>query len=580
MKRLTILLALSLALALGGCGNDDSPRGTVATVNGKPVSLGDVEFTYDLRHMDSGDEENPAVERLRDEYGEIAAGLIVQELIFQELTKSGNAVTDAECQAAEDQVRADYPGGAFDQMLVEENIDLAKWRQAIRARLAIQKFERQLLANKIKIGVQEAADYYKEHREDFSSPAKIAFALIQGPDPETVKKAAERLGELRNEISGFSQSESGVTVQKAVLRPEALPPAWAKALDKLSPGQAAKPLSEDGQTRILILLERMPAKTLDAAQAYPLVEERLKEKKLRAAFADWLENVMRSSVIKVSSRLLPSGGDGARTAGGPALDDFGSRLPLSTEGLVSPAENETVRKTVAEKMRAEIREDANAGASEPGGPDEAEPERKTAPAPVPAGGAKDAEKAGPAANAQEPAKTVEPDGALAEPSASEKAPGDVPDAGKADAAAPESPSAEAQAQAPVDAGEPPLIAENAQTQAVASTKGQDAQSQPQAPEKDAAQAPAQAGGPDAGPNAGQGPGEVTFTANKASWVILTADDGKEERVYLKGGKSLVVPFKRSLKAQFGSPSDVTYSYNGRETRVEASTKDVKTAAFP
>jgi len=570
MKRLSILLLFCLTSLVASCGSDEFPKGAVALVNGKPVYLTDVEFAYDLRHMDSGEEDNPTVERLRDEHGQIVAGLIVRELIFQELTKAGDPVSDAEMKDAEDKVRADYPGEAFDQMLVEENIDLGQWREAVRARLAAEKFLRRLSKDKIKIEIQEAADYYKDHRSDFTYPEKVSFILIQGPDSTTVKAALEKLGEHpeQNAPGEYLQLADGVSVQHPVLRPEALPQPWAKALEKLKPGQASAPLADGGQTRIMVLTERIPPKTLDAAQAYPLVEERIKEAKLRRAFTDWLENAMSTSAIKVSARLMPSASQAAQSGQGPAMDDFGSRLPLSTEGQINPAANDQVRKTVEQKLRETDPEARQSAQEESPIAHDAETAIKTADqqtAELP-----ETETAGENASSgpdQTPQEEMKASGE------GDKGATESSSTSSEETKAQETPQAEA---SPVSGDAGPKVEPSPANQDEKAAAPLESVSGDQ--KEPVQEAQAQAG--ETGKKEKAGPGEVTFTANKASWIIFTADDGKEERIYVKGGKSLTVPFKQALKVRFGSPSDVTYSYNGQETLVISSAKEVKTADFP
>ena len=86
--------------------------------------------------------------------------------------------------------------------------------------------------------------------------------------------------------------------------------------------------------------------------------------------------------------------------------------------------------------------------------------------------------------------------------------------------------------------------------------------------------------PPAAADMSEKPRGVEFLANKASWVIFTVDDGKEERVYIKGGKTHTVSFTKKLAVKFGSPSDVTYRFGDRQERVESSPREVKTTEFP
>ena len=86
------------------------------------------------------------------------------------------------------------------------------------------------------------------------------------------------------------------------------------------------------------------------------------------------------------------------------------------------------------------------------------------------------------------------------------------------------------------------------------TPGPDASAAP-APAEPPGSAPAEpparpADGPADGPPR-TGPGEVIFTAVKASWILYTVDEGREERVYLKPGKPHRIAYARRLTVRLG-----------------------------
>lgn len=536
ISRLVIIM-LFLAMCLPGCGADDSVPGVIATVNGKPITLGSVEFHYDLQRIGSGEVENPTVDQLRVDYGDILGDLIVQELIFQELTKTGQEVSDAELQAAEDQVRADYPGGSFDEMLIEENIDLDRWREGVRARLAVEKFFEKILMGKIKVEVQEAADYYKKHLADFNRPEKISFILAYAPDAEQVNAILKTLGK-NPDPANLPEPKEGAGARVIGLRPENMPQSWEKALKGLSRGESSQIIPGDMGFETLIFLEDIPASTLDAAQAYPLVEERIQKKKLGEAFTVWLRDAVGNAKILVSSRLMdteaPADDLAQKTA---SKDDFDSRLPLQADNEAASDIVEQVRRTIADKMR---REEGAQPDLEEGTPKESGDSLANQAGDDATGEAKnDAGQTGASAASSPPSENAA-----------------AVDADAAQAAAPETAQEER-----ADAGTTPIAAEDNVEES-----GQNVSPADRA--KEGAQVAAQEAG------------EVEFTANKASWIILTTDGGKEEKIYVKGGKTHKAAFKESLKARMGSPSDVTYRYKGRETHVVSSTKEVKTLDFP
>jgi hypothetical protein len=117
---LTVLLACFI---LSGCQNKNEEPGVVARVNGKPIYLTQLEYKYDLSHEGNG-EFVPSVAQVREEYGQILGDLIVQELVSQELEQRNIPVSAKELKDAENEVRSDYPDDSFEQILIEEYIDI------------------------------------------------------------------------------------------------------------------------------------------------------------------------------------------------------------------------------------------------------------------------------------------------------------------------------------------------------------------------------------------------------------------------------------------------------------------------
>ena len=85
---------------------------------------------------------------------------------------------------------------------------------------------------------------------------------------------------------------------------ELLTAAWADALHGGESGGHGAILSGHAGFEGLLFLERLPAQTLDATQAYPLVESALVEQNLQQSFEAWLGKAVEASVILVSERLL------------------------------------------------------------------------------------------------------------------------------------------------------------------------------------------------------------------------------------------------------------------------------------
>lgn len=591
---LRLTAALVLSLGLWACGRDaaDEP-GVVAVVNGSPIRLAELEMRNDVSRINQPTIDNPAVEDLRAGLGAALADAVVARLVRQELKRLGQAPTPVELEKAEAAVRADYPGEAFERMLLEEHIDLARWREMVADRLALEKFRQDVLLPGQRVGVSEAAAYYKEHQAAFARPAMVTLRVVSGRDAEAVKAA---LAAARK--AGQGEASLGV---EAVMPEAGLPQAWRDALRGKKPGEATAPLAMGREHVALVLVERTPAAMPDPAKAYARVEARLTEEKLSRAFDDWLAKALGQATIRVNARLLPAGAMLAQVVGkdgdadvaaakvqeeasvyvaGAARRALADRQPAAVspeEPPVSspsaPPEDRTIPQSIApaspvqQQVERPVAPPAPTPSSGPAGPDEtavAGDEGKLA--------VRDATPTAPRLPAPAvSAESPENAGSQASPVVDAPRPAQASGAGLADNAV-----------AGVEASGASPKAVSVQPASVGQTAPE-----PVAPQPDAATSPAghAAGQRDATAagqpsDSGVGPGEVEFTAVKASWILYTADDGREERVYLKPGKPHRVAYSRRLTVRLGSPSEVAYRAGARAETIEVGKKESRVLEFP
>lgn len=319
-------LLILLLVILSGCAGDSDDMGIVARVNGEPIYLTQLEFQHDQFQSDYVGAYVPSVDKLRNEYGDILTDLIVQELVAQELKRRDMAVTDEEVQVAENTVRADYPEGAFEQVLVEEYIDLKSWRQQLRYHLARRKFFQQVLRPQIKIDYKEAEQYYRDHISDFFLPESLRVLVVRGPSRELVEKAVEKyLADQDQMVLATAFGE--VETREAMVREGRLSAAWRNALKGLEPGQSSPVQADRFGFESLVLLERSKAKVLAPAQAYPLVEEALLDSKLQNAFEAWLSDALVSARISVSEHLLAEALESGRPQPAEVVEEKMEELP-------------------------------------------------------------------------------------------------------------------------------------------------------------------------------------------------------------------------------------------------------------
>ena len=302
MKKRFISILLA-CLLLSGCQTESEDPGVIARVNGTPIYLTQLEYKYDLTHEGNGGFV-PSVEQVRAEYGQILGDLIVQELVSQELGQRGISVSDKELKKAEDEVRSDYPDDSFEQILIEEYIDINAWRSQLKYQLAMDKFYSDILRPEIKIDYKEAERYYRTHLSDFYMPAGYRFVMVKGLSKDLVLKGVKLFREGLSPAT-ISAKLRKVSVQEIWIRSGQVPAGWKPFVEDLQIGEASSVITQKKEVFCLILKEKKQATLLTPLQAYPTVEKVLLEKKLQEKFEAWLQKKLAASKIKISKDLLP-----------------------------------------------------------------------------------------------------------------------------------------------------------------------------------------------------------------------------------------------------------------------------------
>jgi hypothetical protein len=89
---------------------------------------------------------------------------LIERLILLERAKElGLRVSDVELKTAVDAVKNDYPGDAFQQVLLEQNVSLRQWERELKTRLLLEKVINKELEPGISIQPEDIAAYYEKH---------------------------------------------------------------------------------------------------------------------------------------------------------------------------------------------------------------------------------------------------------------------------------------------------------------------------------------------------------------------------------------------------------------------------------
>ncbi len=180
-----VWVAMVCGAGMIGCSNSSEPDVPVVfiQVNDSMVTveayLREVdEVAADILATEDADNEVKAKIRLR-----VLNQLTEQLIVFERAKELGIDVNDHELDARIASIKADYPKGEFEQVLLEQAVSFAEWKNDMRTRLLMQKVIDHELEPKIQVSSAEISAYYEQH---FASSATQ-------PDQEADTKSLENI---------------------------------------------------------------------------------------------------------------------------------------------------------------------------------------------------------------------------------------------------------------------------------------------------------------------------------------------------------------------------------------------------
>lgn len=145
------------------------------------------------------------------EYNEMVIHLVKalsEEIILLSVAaEKGVTVSDQEVEIAEKEMKKDYPGESFDQMLLKNAISYDFWKKRFKKNMIMDKLIELELENKIEITSQDIIDFYKTiKKEAATKPGDVtsALTLIENENELVsrlrMKKTQESYGEWIQEL--------------------------------------------------------------------------------------------------------------------------------------------------------------------------------------------------------------------------------------------------------------------------------------------------------------------------------------------------------------------------------------------
>jgi foldase protein PrsA len=304
------ITSLVLAAGLTACA---SGGGSVLTVNGEPIS--NAAFQDKL-------EASPGARNTLQQ--------MVQETLIMQYAKSNNiSVTDQEISDREDQLKANFPNGSWDEMLKARGLSEDDVKQALREQIILDK----ALAKQVTITPAQIKSYFDKNSSAYDKPEtvqarhvlvanlatadKVEAALKGGQDFAAVAK--------QYSIDPGSKDKGGDlgTFRRGQMVPAFDKVAFTQAVNVISP-----PVKSQFGYHIIQVEAHTPAQKATLASATPRIEETLRQQQEAPLIQPFLQNLQSKAQVTVNdprfadlfppTQAAPAAAATAAASGAPA----------------------------------------------------------------------------------------------------------------------------------------------------------------------------------------------------------------------------------------------------------------------
>jgi foldase protein PrsA len=281
--RLTVGLAgLLLGSLLAACSG-----GAVATVNGQPISRA---------NFDSHLESSPM--------GRTILQQLVQDTLIQQYAKNNNiTATDAEIDARENQIKANFPSGSWDEMLKARGLTEADVRAALREQIILNK----ALAKDVTITPAQIKDYFNKNHASFDKPEEVTARHILVPNLrmanmiEADLKSGQNFADLAKKYSTDpgSKDKGG---ELGSFRRGQMVPAFDKYAFSAPIGQISPPIKSPFGYHIIEVESRTPGQRATLASAEPQIIDTLRQQQVAPLIQPFLQGLQQKATIVVNDQ--------------------------------------------------------------------------------------------------------------------------------------------------------------------------------------------------------------------------------------------------------------------------------------
>jgi len=318
-----VSLALATALfgaALAGCSSGSSGGGgDVATVNGDHITRAD----FDAK-LESGPQ------------GKAILNQMVQTDLIDQYGRDNHVdISDADVQKREDEIKAKYPPGQFDQILKSQNLTETDVQRILREQLIVEK----AVSASVHVSDSDVEAYLTKNHATLDTPEQVRAKHILVADPNTAAMIEAKLkagGDFAALAKQYSTDPSSKDKggELGFFSKGQMVPAFQAAAFSQKVGVVGPPVHSPFGYHIIVVEEKKPAQVATLANSRDKIVKLLTQQQQGAQVPQFLAQLRAKANIVILDDKL-------KDALPPAVPEPAASAAASAASAASAAATDT-----------------------------------------------------------------------------------------------------------------------------------------------------------------------------------------------------------------------------------------------
>ena len=274
-------------------------RNTVALVNGKVIDKAALERAErPWAELDLSNERKLFFRRKAIDQ------LIDETLVLEEARRSGLTVPDEELEKELRNLKSDYPGRLFDEMLIREYVNPDEWRERVRKNLLIGKITEVQIRERRRLDTVEWEAFFRKRLQEETGQIRLKAVHISFANRENAEEALNRIKsgqDLEKVAQDLAARDSSAVIGAPVwIDPGASDSPLTKTLSSLADGESSDILKTKLGFSIFQVIESDRNRRVDPRQFLIETQKEFFTRQRAKAYSDWLKELRAVSGISVN----------------------------------------------------------------------------------------------------------------------------------------------------------------------------------------------------------------------------------------------------------------------------------------